>query len=339
PPDSPVQGPVSHILQAGRRAADLVAQLLTFSRKQIIEPQVLDLAAVITRMSHMLRRIIGEDIHMETILPPDLWPVKVDPARIEQVIVNLAVNARDAMPEGGQLTIDLANVVLDDDYADRHLEAKPGEYVMLAVSDTGVGMSRETQARSFEPFFTTKETGKGTGLGLSTIFGIVKQSGGDIRVYSEEGQGSTFKIYLPVAAAEEVAAAESLRGGELRGGAETVLLVEDETAVRELASTVLRTQGYTVLQAADGAEALRVAGEYGAKIDLLLTDVIMPRMGGKELADRLVKARPGLKVLFTSGYTGNAIVHHGVLEPDLAFLQKPFSAVALARAVRQTLDE
>jgi PAS domain S-box-containing protein len=338
-PNNPHRKLADHILDSGQRATDLVKQLLAFSRKQIIEPRVLDLNGVVVKMDKMLRRIIGEDLEMVTLLASGLWPVKVDPAQIEQVIINLAVNARDAMPKGGKLTIETANVVLDDNYVAAHLEAQPGEHVLLTISDTGSGMSDEVQAHIFEPFFTTKEQGKGTGLGLATVFGIIKQSGGNIQVYSEEGLGTTFKIYLPRAEEVSLATTQSDQAGDIPRGTETVLLAEDEATVRNLTAELLRTQGYTVLEADNGEEGLRLAQEHRETIQLLLTDVVMPQMGGKELARRLRAIHPEIKILFVSGYTDDAIVHHGVLESEVAFIQKPFSAVTLARKVRDVLDE
>ncbi len=337
-PHDPAQELVSKVRDSARRAADLVRQLLAFSRKQVIEPQVLDLNTVVTEMEGMLRRIIGEDIQMETLLAPDLWPVEVDPAQMEQVIVNLAVNARDAMPEGGRLTIETANVVLDEDYTAHHLEAGPGEHVLLALSDTGIGMSEEVKAHIFEPFFTTKEQGEGTGLGLATVYGIVKQSGGYVWVYSEEGIGTTFKIYLPRAreAAQPLPRPET--GREMPAGGETILLVEDDEAVRELVWRVLQRQGYTLLEARDGQEALQLATYHPNPIHLLLTDVVMPGMSGVALAEKLIQIHPELKTIFMSGYTDNTIAHHGMLEPGVTLLQKPFSPLALARKVRAVLD-
>ncbi|MBI1878196.1 MAG: PAS domain S-box protein, partial [Chloroflexi bacterium] len=323
-PNDPLQEMVDTILRSSQRAADLVRQLLAFSRKQIIQPKVLDLNTVVTEMDKMLRRIIGEDINLKTVLTPDLWPVKVDTAQIEQVIVNLAVNARDAMPRGGQLTIETANMVIDDDYMAGHLGTQPGEYVLLAVSDTGCGMSHEVKTRIFEPFFTTKEVGKGTGLGLATIFGIVRQSGGNIWVYSEENVGTTFKIYLPRAQETGLTPARPEIGAEMPSGDETILLVEDDIGVRGLVRQVLLRQGYTLLEAQNGQEALRLSAYYSGPIHLLLTDVVMPGISGKALARELAHTRPDLKILFMSGYTDEAIAHHGVLDPGVAFLQKPF---------------
>ena len=336
--DDPAQELAAKILSSGQRAADLVRQLLAFSRKQLVRPQVLDLNTVVADMDKMLQRIIGEHIHMETVLAPDPWPVEVDPAQIEQVVVNLAVNARDAMPDGGKLTIETTNVVFDEEYIAHHPKAQPGQHVLLAISDTGIGMSQEVRDRIFEPFFTTKEVGKGTGLGLATVYGIVKQSGGDIGVYSNENSGTTFKIYLPRSEKATDPLAEQSRVGDLPRGNETVLLVEDAPSMRDLTARILRRQGYTVLEAADGEEALRLAREHSDGIHLLLTDVVMPGISGKDLADRLGAIAPSLKVLFMSGYTDNTIVRYGILDPDVAFLHKPFSPETLARNVRNVLD-
>jgi PAS domain S-box-containing protein len=338
PPADPHHELAGKILSSGQKAADLVRQLLAFSRKQIIAPRVLNLNAVVGDMDTILRRVIGEDIELITELEPDLWLVKVDPTQIEQVVVNLAVNARDAMPGGGRLTIETANVVLDEDYVGGHLGVQPGEHVLLAVSDTGLGMSDEVKAHIFEPFFTTKERGKGTGLGLATVFGIVKQSGGNIWVYSEEGHGTVFKIYLPraVDVAEPPAMPEAKE--EVWAGSETILLVEDDEDVREVARAVLQSHGYTVLEAHTGPEALQISLQHPGPIHLLLTDVIMPGMSGTALVQDLMQTRGTLKVLFMSGYADDAIVHHGVLDSGVAFLPKPFSPRALARKVRAVLD-
>jgi len=330
---------VNNILNAGQRAADLVRQLMAFSRKQIIEPKLLNLNAVVTEMDKMLRRVIGEDIDLTAILTPDLWTIKADPAQVQQIVMNLAVNARDAMPTGGQLTIETKNVVLDEAYTAEHLAMEAGEYVLLAVSDTGTGMSQAVQARIFEPFYTTKEQGKGTGLGLATVFGIVKQSDGDIQVYSEEGHGTVFKIYLPRADEPELDVANAKQDKRMPQGTETVLVVEDEVAVRELIMQTLHESGYTLIGASNGSEALKLSQTYEADIHLLLTDVIMPQMSGKELAEQLVAQRPKLKILFASGYTDDAIAQHGVLDPGVTFIQKPFSPVALAKKVREVLDQ
>ena len=338
-PDDPVQEMVGSIWDSGQRAAGLVSQLMTFSRKQIIDPRVLDLNAVVADMDDMLRRVIREDVELEMVLGPDMWPVNVDPAQMEQVIVNLTVNAAHAMPDGGKLTIETSNVVLDEGYVADHLDAEPGEHVLVAVSDTGVGMSPEVQAHIFEPFFTTKERGEGTGLGLATVYGGVKQNGGHIRVHSQEGHGTTFKIYLPRA---EESGELSPRGEGTRAmpaGGETILLVEDNPDVRDLARQVLENQGYTLLEAGDGPQALDVAASHAGPIHLLLTDVIMPGMSGSTLSERLVQSRPDVRVLYMSGYADDAIRHYGVLETGSAFLQKPFDSIDLAREVRAVLDE
>jgi PAS domain S-box-containing protein len=335
-PADPLYGDIQAILQAANRAASLTYQLLVFARKQVLEQQVLELNQLVLNLEKLLRRLIGEDIELVTLTESDLWPVKADANQIEQVLLNLAINARDAMPTGGKLTIETANVLLDAAYAQQHLGVTAGPYVMLAVSDTGVGMQPEVQAQVFEPFFTTKEVGKGSGLGLATCYGIVKQHGGHIAVYSEVAHGTTFKIYLPrTTEVDDLQIMEALPMA--LGGSETVLLVEDEQAVRQLAARVLRQHGYTVLEAASGSEALRVSGEYTGVIDLLLTDVVMPQMGGAVLAERLRDAYPRLKVLFMSGYTDQTIVHHSLLEPGVAFMQKPFAPMLLARKVREVL--
>jgi two-component system cell cycle sensor histidine kinase/response regulator CckA len=339
PQDAAVQELLGKILHSGRRAADLIRQLLIFSRKQTVEPIVLNINEVVSSMDKMLRRVIGEDVDLAVALTPDLWPVKVDPTQIEQVILNLAVNARDAMPRGGRLTIETANLILGEDYVAGHMGAQPGEHVLLAVSDTGVGMSDEVKAHLFEPFFTTKEPGQGTGLGLSTVFGIVKQSGGNIWVYSEVGQGTTFKIYLPHAL-ESVQPAWHLEfKQDMPSGKETILLVEDADGVRELVRRTLQNQDYTVLEARDGQEALQMAGLHTGPIHLLLTDVIMPGISSKTLIEQVTRTYPDIRVLLISGYTDNAIMQYGVLKPGVAFLQKPFSPLELARKVRRVLDE
>ena len=338
PPGDPQRGNIEQIKQAGERAAALTRQLLAFSRRQVLEPKVLDLNAVATNMDKMLQRLIGENIALVTVLKPGLGRVKADPGQVEQVIMNLAVNARDAMPRGGKLTIETADVELDEAYARNHITVKPGPYVMLAVSDTGCGMDAQTQTRVFEPFFTTKEKGKGTGLGLSTVYGIVKQSGGYIWVYSEVGRGTTCKIYLPrVEEALGTSQPGAFPASVLRGS-ETVLLAEDEEVVRSLASRVLRENGYTVLEASNGEEALQLCAQQRGTIRLVMTDVVMTGMSGRELAERLHVAHPEMTVLFTSGYTDEAVVRHGILDTGVAFLQKPFTPDALLHKVREVLD-
>jgi len=338
PVEHPHCATFEQIRQAGEKASRLIRQLMAFSRQQVLQPKVLDLNAVVANIDTMLQRVIGEDIDLLTILSPGLASVKADPGQIEQVLMNLLVNARDAMPAGGRLTIETADVVLDTDYARTHVAVNPGRYVMLAVSDNGCGMDAETQARIFEPFFTTKELGKGTGLGLSTVYGIVKQSGGNIGVYSEPGRGTTFRIYLP--RIEE--AAEAVEPGKAREqlprGSETILLVEDEAGVRTLAKTILQTQGYTVLDAAQGKDAFLLSGQHEGLIHLMVTDMVMPEMSGREVAERLKPLRPNMKVLFMSGFTDKAMVHHEELDQGMAFLQKPFTPQTLARKVREVLD-
>jgi PAS domain S-box-containing protein len=335
--DHPLKGYLEEIKKAGDRAANLTRQLLAFGRKQILQPLALNLNDVVTDMNKMLRRLIGEDIEFHAKLDPALKKTKADPGQIEQVLVNLVVNARDAMPQGGNLTIETLCVDLNEDYADRHVGVVPGHYVMLAVSDTGTGMDEGTQARIFDPFFTTKEKGKGTGLGLSTVYGIVKQSGGNIWVYSERGHGTTFKVYLPELAGTQKAIAATVER-VIKGGSETILLVEDEDVVRRLACKILENVGYNVLEASRGHEAVRLCLEREEPIDLLLTDVVMPETSGKEVADRLSKMQPGLRVLFMSGYTDESIVHHGVLDLNVEFIQKPFTPAGLTKKVREVLD-
>jgi len=337
-PNAPEREEIQEIRRAALRAADLTRQLLAFSRQQVISPTVLNPNAVVANMDKLLRRLLGEDVDLRTVLTPEPGAIKADPSQLEQVVVNLAVNARDAMPGGGKLTIETQNVDLDEEYAGGHVSAQPGSYVMLAVSDTGSGMDAVTQARIFEPFFTTKEKGKGTGLGLATVYGIVKQSGGWIWVYSEPGHGTTFKIYLPrVTEAAAPAAPSPVLPISVRGS-ETVLLVEDDEMIRALVQKVLKANGYTTLVAESGPAALRLAGQHDGRIHLLMTDVVMPGMNGREVAERLAPAHAGIEVLYLSGYTDDAIVHHGVLEPGIAFLQKPFTPAVLVRKVREVLD-
>jgi len=338
-PDQSLRGPAQEISAAAERATSLTRQLLAFSRKQMLAPKVLDLNDVVTENLRMLTRLIGEDIDLVMIPGPELVPVKVDPGQIEQVILNLAVNARDAMPQGGKLTIETNNVTLDENYARIHAPVRPGEYVMLAISDTGVGMDSETQSRIFEPFFTTKGP-KGTGLGLSTVYGIVKQSGGYIWVYSEPGKGTSFKIYFPRAVEAEPVPAEPAAAVEsAEQPRETILLVEDEGNLRRLTRHFLENQGYAVLEAADGAAAVQIAVAHQGTIHLLLTDVIMPGMNGRELAQRVSEIRPNIKVLYMSGYTENAIGHNGTLDAGVTLLQKPFNLQALKAKVREVLDQ
>jgi PAS domain S-box-containing protein len=330
---------VEQIRKAGEQAAALTGQLLAFSRKQVLQPRVLDLNTVVGNMDQMLRPIIGEDIDLVIELEQKLGPVKADPGQMEQVIMNLVINARDAMPRGGKLTIETANVDLDESYTRLHVDVKPGPYVMLAVSDTGDGMAEETRAHIFEPFYTTKEQGQGTGLGLATVHGIVNQSDGHIWVYSEPGQGTTFKIYLPEIETDKQIRRPPEKSAESARGFESILLVEDENMVRDLAHRILLDDGYTVLVTRHGAEALQICEQHSGPIHLLVTDVVMPGgLSGRELADRLKSLRPEMKVLYMSGYPDKAIVHHGVLDPGIAFLDKPFTPTALTQKVREVLD-
>ena len=334
----PEREEVEEIRKAALRAADLTRQLLAFSRQQVIAPTVLSPNDVVANMDKLLRRLLGEDVELRAVLASDLATVKADASQLEQVLLNLAVNARDAMPDGGKLTIETQNVELDHEYVRGHLSAQPGPYVMFAVSDSGVGMDAATQARIFEPFFTTKEKGKGTGLGLATVYGIVKQSGGWIWVYSEPGHGTTFKVYLPRVTEAAAPAAPSPAPPASVRGSETVLVVEDDEMIRKLVQKVLKANGYTVLVAASGGDAERVAAQHDGPIHLLMTDVVMPGLNGREVAQRLAAQRAGIRVLYLSGYTDDAIVHHGVLDPGVAFLQKPFTPAVLGRKVREVLD-
>jgi two-component system cell cycle sensor histidine kinase/response regulator CckA len=329
---------LNEIRKASDRAASLTRQLLAFSRQQVLQPKVIDVNEVVGNLSGMLGRLIGEDIDLVASLDREVGRVKADPFQLEQVLMNLAVNARDAMPRGGKLTIETANVVLDEHYTRAHPDVKPGPYVMIAVSDTGIGMDSETRSRIFEPFFTTKALGKGTGLGLSTVYGIVKQSQGHMWIYSEPGQGATFKVYLPLheEGVEPPPVAPPAR--VVPRGWETILAVEDEESLLNLVAEILRDAGYNVIPAHGPKEALRVLLEHRDGIHLLLTDVVMPGMSGRALADQVTRDRPGIRVLYISGYTDNAIVHHGVLDAGVTFLQKPFTPDALIKKVREVLD-
>lgn len=337
--EDPLHRNIEEIKKAGDRAASLTRQLLAFSRKQVLQPKVLNINSVVSDFEKMLQRLIGEDIDLRTMLAPEVGSIKADPGQIEQVIMNLVVNARDAMPLGGKLTIETNNIYLDENYAKQHVSVIPGSYVMLAVSDTGSGMDEETQKRMFEPFFTTKGLGKGTGLGLSTVYGIIKQSGGNIWVYSELGHGTSLKIYLPRIDEDAHDYEQISVATENIQGTETILLAEDEEILRNLAREVLESYGYKILDAANGGSALLICERHPEPIHLLITDVIMPEMSGRELADRLSNLRPEMKVLYMSGYTDNAIVHHGVLDEGTNFIQKPFTPDALTQKVREVLDE
>ncbi|HEV8380827.1 MAG TPA: response regulator [Gemmatimonadales bacterium] len=336
PPDAPTRDDIEQIRKAANGAGELTRQLLAFSRQQVLQPKVVDLNAAVSGIERLLGRVLREDIQFRCSLAPDAGTVKVDPGQLEQVIMNLAVNARDAMPGGGHLTIETANVEIDESYVHAHPLAAPGRYVMLAVTDTGVGMDAATQSRIFEPFFTTKDAGKGTGLGLATVQGIVQQSGGFIWLYSEPNHGTCFKVYLPridapVSKAEEAA-------GDAMHGTETVIVVEDMAAVRAVTCEMLKRFGFTVYEAADGITALQIVEQLTGPIDLLLTDVVMPDINGRDLAARFQQLRPHMKVLFMSGYTDDAVVRHGILQEGIAYLQKPFTPTSLVRRVREVLD-
>ena len=334
----PLRGNIDEIQNATDRAASLTRQLLAFSRRQVMEMKVLDLNTLLRDLEKMLRRVIGEDIELAIQLAEDLGRVRADVGQIEQVIMNLAVNGRDAMPNGGKLTIETANVELDEFYGRRHVDVKPGHYVMFSVSDTGVGMAPEVRERIFEPFFTTKEKGKGTGLGLSTSYGIVKQSEGNIWVYSEQGKGTTFKIYLPRVNEPLEAIRKEVLKEDLPRGNETILIVEDEEEVRKLAGKILERQGYRILETSNGNDAILACERYRSPIHLMLADVIMPGMGGSELAKLLEPLYPDIKILYMSGYT-DAIVHHGVLQRGVNYIQKPFTMERLVRKVREVLNK
>ena len=333
----PMRTDLGEIVKAGHRAADLTRQLLAFSRQQVLEPRAIDANHLLGEMERTIERLLGAGIEVTLLREPRLGRVWADPGQIERVIVNLVVNAGDAMPEGGKLTIETRNVELDQDYASQHHGVTPGSFVLLCVTDTGVGMDRETQTRVFEPFFTTKAPGKGTGLGLSTVFGIVEQSGGHVWVYSEPGVGSAFKVYLPRTDVELVSQSSPPPSQESFDGKETVLLVEDDEPVRSVVCGILRRRGYRVLEAPNAGEALLVCEGHPARIDLLMTDVVLPRMSGRQLAERLCALRPEMRVLFVSGYADEAVLQHGILESGVEFLQKPLTPDGVARKVREVL--
>ena len=335
----PLREKFDSIQKAGEKAANLTRQLLAFSRRQAMEMRVLDLNMVLQDLEKMLRRLIGEDIELTTVLHKDLGRIKADPGQIEQAVLNLVINARDAMPSGGKLTIETGNVNIDREYTLTHMGIKPGRYVMLSVSDNGVGMKPEIQERIFEPFFTTKEKGKGTGLGLSTVYGVAKQTGGDISVYSELGSGTTFKIYFPQVDEPLEETGKKVTRGKMQGGHETILVVEDEEEVRTLAAGILKRHGYNVLEASHGGDAILLCEQYKEPIHLLLSDVIMPEMSGPDFAHRLKYIFPEIKVLFMSGYTDNALFKNGLLDGGVFFLQKPFSVGKLTEKVREVLDK
>lgn len=335
-PLDPLRGYAEEVLKAADRAGALTNQLLAFSRRQIIQPRVMNVNAVVGQTEKMLRRLLGEDIQLAFDLRAENGNIRADPNQIAQAIVNLAVNARDAMPTGGRISVETAAVDLDEHYVRTHLGVQPGEFVMIAMTDTGHGMDAATRLRIFEPFFTTKQQGKGTGLGLATVYGMVKQAGGDIWVYSEVGQGTTFKLYFPRVQEAVSDVGSAGKEGQATAG-ETVLVVEDEHSVRELTVKMLKQLGYVVLAAASGAEALEISSSYAGRIAALITDVVMPQMSGRQVADQLVAARPDLKVLYLSGYTENTVIHHGVLDNGVDFLPKPFSRETLGRKVREIL--
>jgi len=339
-PSDPRSEDVKQIRSAAERASSLTKQLLAFSRKQILQPRVLDMNSVVATVEPMLRRLIGEDVLIASTCAARGYVV-ADPGQIEQILVNLVVNARDAMPQGGTISIETRNVELDETYTSEHAPVMPGRYVMLAVGDTGVGMSVDTREHAFDPFFTTKEAGKGTGLGLATVYGIVKQSGGYVWIYSEPGLGTSLKLYFPevsAAAAFQPAEYNPVSKQEARGS-ETILLVEDEAAVRGLTSRILEKQGYRVLSAQHGREAMDIATKEPGKIDLVLTDIVMPGINGRGLVERLAGIRPTMKSLYMSGYTDDDIIRRGFMEPSKSFLQKPFTSESLLQIVRKVLDE
>jgi len=338
PPEEREHERLAVVMKAAQSAAELTRQLLAFSRKQIIEPRLLDPAAEIGKIKGLLARLIGEDVELVINAEPGRAVIKADPGQLEQILFNLIVNARDAMPDGGRLSLEVSGSVLDENYAASHPYCVPGEHVMISVSDTGHGMSPEVQQHLFEPFFTTKPKGKGTGLGLATVYGAVRQNGGTIEVYSEVGLGTTFKIYFPRLKSESPETEQPAGSDDIPTGSETILLVEDSPLVLSFAHELLERLGYHVVAARNGEEALAIAGDCG-RIDLLLTDVIMPGMNGRMLADRLSRSCPGLRVLYASGYTSNAIVHHGVLEEGINFINKPYSEQALARKIREVLGK
>jgi two-component system cell cycle sensor histidine kinase/response regulator CckA len=335
--DGTIRQMIVKIRNAGTCAKDLTRHLLAFSRRQVLQPEFLDLNASVTRIATMLGRMIGDDVELVSVLGGDLGTIWADPTQVEQVLMNLAVNARDAMPQGGRISIRTANLEVDEVYARQHPSTRPGSYVLLTVSDSGIGMDKETQSRIFEPFFSTKGIGRGTGLGLSTVFGIVKQSAGAISFYSEPGRGTTFKIHFPRCGGQP-APVQPEKMTPLRGGPETILLVEDAAPLRELTRRLLEDCGYTVIDSGDPAEAMRIAEQHKGLLPLMITDVVMPGFSGPVLAERLATARPETRVLYTSGYADEAILEHSALGPECAFLEKPFTRDALVRKVREILD-
>ena len=337
--NDPRREDVQEISNAATRASGLTSQLLAFSRKQLMEPRVISVNSVVVGIEKLLRRLIGEDIELATTLESNLFLINADPGQLEQVLINLVVNARDAMPDGGRLNITTSNTALSSGHTDGRLAAAPGEYIMVAVSDTGTGMTREVQGRVFEPFFTTKMQGKGTGLGLSTVYGIVKQSGGDVWIYSEPGEGTTFKVYFPRVMGGEESVIPRDDGHAATGGSETVLIVEDDASLRALSARILEGNGYTVLLARNGLEALAIASGHSGHIDLVASDVVMPKMNGRPLVEKLLETRTEMSVLFMSGYTDDEVMRRGVIDGRTAFLQKPFTPAQFAKKVREVLDQ
>jgi two-component system, cell cycle sensor histidine kinase and response regulator CckA len=338
-PDDQMRRQVEMIKQAAEQSAGITHQLLAFSRKQVVSPQIINLNDALLHLQKMLGRLIGEDVTLGIQPGKDLGYIKIDPVQVEQVVINLAVNARDAMPDGGRLVIETHNVRLDEESNVGHPSLPPGEYVRLAVSDSGTGIDKETLPHIFEPFFTTKARGKGTGLGLATVYGIVKQAGGDINIYSETGIGTTFKIYFPRFDRDKLDSGGAATGKEVApGGVENILVVEDNETVREVTVNILKSKGYNVFAAGDGEQALYLAENLTRNLDMLVTDVVMTGMTGRELAQKMAALKPQVKILFVSGYTDDVIAQHGVLEKDVNFLQKPFSATALLKKVRAILD-
>jgi CheY-like chemotaxis protein len=336
PPDSPLRADMVEIVKAADKATALTRKLLAFSRQQVLRPTLVDMNGAIEGLRKMIKRLVGPSIEVAIHASEDLWTISADPTEIERVMMNLVLNARDAMADGGRLTIETSNIVIDEEYASGHAETPPGEYVLVTISDTGAGMTREVREKLFEPFFTTKEKGKGTGLGLPSVYGIVKQSGGFIWVYSEVGKGTTFKIYLPRALEVRVPGVNTPQRNR-KVGAETILLVEDDDEVRQVASRILRRNGYRVLEAGNGADALRVCESEDEPVDLIVTDLVMPEMGGSELAKRVRAQRPDARILFTSGYTEDAVLRQSLLREGEAFIEKPFTPAKLANKAREML--